>query len=97
MRAADREGILMAIAHGNIFANIPVKLRDEQFIELLSVPNLRIERIVSIGHSSSHCWKGPKGAECQSEGQSSWGCQPGRSNNDPLNFLFNRADYVGLL
>ena len=37
----------MALLDGNILANIPVKLGDEQFIELLSVPNLRIERIVS--------------------------------------------------
>jgi cupin 2 domain-containing protein len=42
----------VALLGGNILANIPVKLRDEQFIELLSVPNLRIERIVSVGHSS---------------------------------------------
>jgi cupin 2 domain-containing protein len=42
----------MALLGGNILANIPVKLFDEQFIELLSVPNLRVERIVSTGHSS---------------------------------------------
>lgn len=29
-----------------------LKLLGEQFIELFSAPNLRIERIVSIGHSS---------------------------------------------
>jgi cupin 2 domain-containing protein len=42
----------MALAAGNIFAYIPGKLADEQFTELLSTPHVRIERIVSTGHSS---------------------------------------------
>jgi cupin 2 domain-containing protein len=46
------EGLLMPLASGNILADIPRQLANEQFIELLSVPNLRIERIVSVGHSS---------------------------------------------
>jgi cupin 2 domain-containing protein len=46
------EGLVMLIAGGNILADIPSALAKEQFIELLSAPHLRIERIVSIGHSS---------------------------------------------
>jgi cupin 2 domain-containing protein len=44
--------MLMPVASGNILTDIPRQLANEQFIELLSVPNLRIERIVSAGHSS---------------------------------------------
>jgi cupin 2 domain-containing protein len=42
----------MPVASSNILADIPRRLANEQFIELLSAPHLRIERIVSIGHSS---------------------------------------------
>ena len=37
---------------GNIFANIPERLVDEQFLTLLASPNVKIERIVSMGHAS---------------------------------------------
>ncbi len=40
------------LASGNIFADVPAGLADEQFTALLSAPNLRIERIVSTGHAS---------------------------------------------
>jgi cupin 2 domain-containing protein len=46
------KGLLMPVSGGNILADIPRRLATEQFIELLSAPGLRIERIVSIGHSS---------------------------------------------
>ena len=36
----------------NIFANIPKELEDEFFEDILSKNNLKIERIVSNGHSS---------------------------------------------
>ena len=42
----------MTISGGNILANIPDKLPDEQFIELLTTPSLRVERIVSTGHAT---------------------------------------------
>jgi cupin 2 domain-containing protein len=42
----------MAVSGGNLFADLPSKLTEEQFIELLAAPNVRIERIVSTGHSS---------------------------------------------
>ena len=42
----------MSAADGNIFANLREKLSDEEFVELLSAPNVRIERIVSSGHAS---------------------------------------------
>ena len=37
---------------GNIFANIPERLVDEQFLPLLASRNVKIERIVSMGHAS---------------------------------------------
>ncbi|QBR71831.1 cupin [Beijerinckiaceae bacterium] len=37
---------------GNIFANVPEKLDDEQLLTLFSSPHVKIERIVSTGHSS---------------------------------------------
>jgi cupin 2 domain-containing protein len=46
------EGLLMPVASGNILTDIPRQFATEQFIELLSAPGLRIERIVSIGHSN---------------------------------------------
>jgi cupin 2 domain-containing protein len=42
----------MSSATGNIFANVPERVSGEEFVELLSTPNLRIERIVSTGHVS---------------------------------------------
>ena len=42
----------MAIDNGNLFAGIPNSLPHEQIDALLSTPHVRIERIVSQGHSS---------------------------------------------
>jgi cupin 2 domain-containing protein len=36
----------------NLFANLPGPRADEEFAELLSAPNVHIERIVSLGHAS---------------------------------------------
>ncbi|MBM7457112.1 cupin 2 domain-containing protein [Oceanisphaera litoralis] len=36
----------------NMFENIPSDLSNEQFLDLLNTPNVRIERIVSRGHTS---------------------------------------------
>ena len=36
----------------NLFANVPHELPEEEITELLSAPNVRIERIVSVGHAS---------------------------------------------
>ena len=36
----------------NLFGQLPTDLADEQFLELLGSPNVRIERIVSHGQSS---------------------------------------------
>ena len=41
-----------AIGSGNLFAEIPERLAQEQFTELFSTPNLKIERIVSRGQAS---------------------------------------------
>jgi cupin 2 domain-containing protein len=38
---------------GNLFANVPPRLADEQVQELLAAANVTIERIVSIGHSTA--------------------------------------------
>lgn len=40
------------MAAGNLFTDIPARLADEQFVELLSSPHCRIERIVTRGQSS---------------------------------------------
>jgi cupin 2 domain-containing protein len=37
---------------GNIFANVPAQLDQEQFRTLLASPNAKIERIISTGHAS---------------------------------------------
>jgi cupin 2 domain-containing protein len=37
---------------GNIYQDVSTALRDEQFLELLAAPNLRIERIVSTGQAT---------------------------------------------
>ena len=37
---------------GNLLANVPRQLPNEQIVELLSAPNIRIERIVSSGHAT---------------------------------------------
>ncbi len=42
----------MADLLNNLFAEIPVALPEELFQTLLGTPNLRIERIVSLGHAS---------------------------------------------
>jgi len=37
---------------GNLFADIPQRLRDEQSSELTSTPQVKIERIVSMGQAT---------------------------------------------
>ena len=37
----------------NLFEMIPHELQEEQIIALLSAPNIRIERIVSMGHATA--------------------------------------------
>lgn len=37
---------------GNVLADIPTELSEEQFATLVSTPNLKIERIVSHGQAS---------------------------------------------
>lgn len=49
--AAETAGDMRPIP-GNLLEQIPTRLKDEQFLELLSAPGLRIERIVSIGHTT---------------------------------------------
>ena len=36
----------------NLYADLPTAMKDESFQEILSRPNLKIERIVSRGHCS---------------------------------------------
>ena len=40
------------LTSGNLFAEIPLPVSAEQFATLVSTPNLKIERIVSHGHTS---------------------------------------------
>jgi cupin 2 domain-containing protein len=42
----------MAAESGNLFSGMPGTLAGEEIATLLSAPNIRIERIVSRGHSS---------------------------------------------
>jgi cupin 2 domain-containing protein len=37
---------------GNLFTDLPPHLAEERLDELFSAPNLRVERIVSIGHAT---------------------------------------------
>jgi cupin 2 domain-containing protein len=43
---------MTAMTDGNLFADIPQRLADEEITTLLSTPALRIERIVSHGEAS---------------------------------------------
>jgi len=38
---------------GNLFANIPQQFANEAVEELLSAPNVRIERIISMGYATA--------------------------------------------
>ena len=40
------------IESGNLFADIPEALENEQFLDLFSAPGVKIERIVSTGHAT---------------------------------------------
>jgi cupin 2 domain-containing protein len=40
------------VATGNLFADLPARLAQEEITTLMSAPDLRIERIVSRGQSS---------------------------------------------
>ena len=42
----------MTSPDGNLFANLPTTRADEEFTELMSAPNVQVERIVSLGHAS---------------------------------------------
>jgi len=42
----------MMIESGNLFANIPETLENEQFLDLLSAPGIKVERIVSNGQAT---------------------------------------------
>lgn len=43
---------MLATEIGNLFASIPEKISEEIFSELVRTNNVRIEKIVSTGHSS---------------------------------------------
>jgi cupin 2 domain-containing protein len=42
----------MNIQSGNLFAGVPANLPNEHVLTLVTAPNVRIERIVSRGHTS---------------------------------------------
>jgi cupin 2 domain-containing protein len=42
----------MSVASGNLFADMPQPSANEQVIELLTAPNVVIERIAATGHAS---------------------------------------------
>ena len=39
---------------GNLLADLPAELQDEQFLDLLERPGVRLERIVSTGQATPH-------------------------------------------
>jgi cupin 2 domain-containing protein len=43
----------LAMIPGNVFANVPHELPEEQILQLVREPNVRIERIVSIRHATA--------------------------------------------
>jgi cupin 2 domain-containing protein len=43
----------MPIVSGNISTDMPPELADEQFTELLSAPNVRVDRIVTTGQTTA--------------------------------------------
>src|SRR4051812_33223287 len=51
-RLAWNNKVALRSGLSNVFAQIPAELAEEHFQCLLSAPGLRIERIVSQGHSS---------------------------------------------
>jgi cupin 2 domain-containing protein len=58
-RTTSRDGLLILfVSHplrlmiSNLFAELPSPTGDENFVELLSRPGIRVERIVSHGHAS---------------------------------------------
>lgn len=51
IRSIRRSGVAMA-GLMNLFAEVPTDVPDEIIQTLLSAPGVRIERIVSLGHSS---------------------------------------------
>lgn len=42
----------MDLTHGNLYERIPTDLKDEQFLDLITAPGTRIERIVSTGQTT---------------------------------------------
>ena len=42
----------MKMGSGNLFADIPEALQNEQFLDLFSSPGIKIERIVSTGQAT---------------------------------------------
>lgn len=42
----------MESATGNLLASVPSNLAEEQLETILALPNVRIERIISFGHTS---------------------------------------------
>lgn len=43
---------------GNLLADVPPHLADEQFLDLIAAPGIRITRIVSTGHVTD--WQDPE-------------------------------------
>ena len=42
--------MIRPIGSGNLLADVPAHLADEQFLDLVAAPGIRITRIVSTGH-----------------------------------------------
>lgn len=79
---------------GNIFSSLPLELKDEVFEDLFSAHNVRIERILSKGHSSPL-----QGWYDQEEGE--WiivleGSARILFEVDAVDVVLNRGDYLNI-
>ena len=79
---------------GNLFADIPRQLTEEQFIDLIAAPNLRFERIVSTGQVT------PPG-EWLDQAEAEWvillkGAAQLRFEGEPEARQLNPGDYLNI-
>ena len=83
---------MSGIESGNLYGNLPTKLDEEQFTELLSHGPVKLERIVSTGQTT------PEG-EWYDQDQTEWvivlkGAATLRFENEPTARSLSEGDYL---